>query len=98
MRRVEAEIGVAQLEGVKDRLRLIGVAGMTVVSCRVSDGRILTDRVKLELVVADDRVDGVVRAVMTVVRKDDSADGRISIAAVDGAIRISTGEEGEGAL
>jgi len=109
MKRVEVEISAQHLDDVKERLRLIGISGMTASVCstlrsrnEVYRGAVTTtplvERIRLDIVVTDDRVDGVVRAVMTVVRRDDGADGRISIAPIDEVVRISTGEAGADAL
>lgn len=109
MKRVEAEISAHQLADVKERLRLIGVAGMTACPCstlrrgnHIYRGTVsaatLVDRIRLDIVVADDVVDSVVRAVATVVRRDDNADGTIVIAPIEEVVRISTGDVGVDAL
>ena len=109
MKRIEVEISSHHLDDVKERLRLIGIPGMTASTCsalrtrnQVYRGTVsttaLVERIRLEIVVGDDMVDRVVRAVLTAVRRDGDADGRISIAPIDAVIRISTGEAGADAL
>jgi nitrogen regulatory protein PII len=110
VRRVEAHIPAQLLTVVKERLELIGIAGMTAVSCAgegpVSDevyrGAVLrsthADLVRLDVVASDEMADSIVRAVITVVRRHDLADGRIAIAPVDEVVRISTGQTGADAL
>lgn len=98
-----------RLDDVKERLRLIGIPGMTASVCsalrsrdEIHRGVVTTTaqfkRIRLDIVVTDDTVDSVVRAVMTVVRRDDAAEGRISITPIDEVVRISTGEAGADAL
>jgi nitrogen regulatory protein P-II 1 len=109
MKRVEVELSAHHLDDVKQRLRLIGIPGMTAQACSGLRTRnetyrgavmatALVERIRLDIVVTDDMVDNVVRAVLTVVRRDDGADGRISIAPIDEVFRISTGEAGADAL
>jgi nitrogen regulatory protein P-II 1 len=109
MKRIEVEISSHHLDDVKERLRLIGIPGMTASTCSSLRARneiyrgtvstaALVAGIRLDIVVTDDRVDSVVRAVLTVVRRDGGADGRISIAPVDAVVRISTGEAGADAL
>jgi nitrogen regulatory protein PII len=109
MKRIEAEISALQLHDVRERLHLIGIAGMTASACSALRSRneiyrgarattAPVERIRLDIVVTDDMVDSVVRAVVTVVRRDDGADGWISIAPIHEVIRISTGESGSDAL
>jgi nitrogen regulatory protein PII len=109
MKRVEAEISANQLGDVKERLCLIGIRGMTASVCSalrrrnesyrgVATTTAPVERIRLDIVVTDDMVDSVVRAVMTAVRRDESADGRISIAPIEEVVRISTGQSGADAL
>ena len=109
MRRIEAQIPAHVVAAVKERLELIGVAGMTVEPC-ATDGaqagavyrgavlRIHLDMVRLDVVTIDEMADSVVRAVIAVVQRHEGADGRIAIAPVDEVVRISTGQTGADAL
>jgi nitrogen regulatory protein P-II 1 len=111
MKRVEAIIPPLHLEEVKDRLRMIGVPGMTIQMVRGSsrtDHRVsyrgtaratdLVERVRLDVVVVDDMAESIANAIITVMRRSDPADGLIFISPVDDAIRIRTGESGPDAL
>jgi nitrogen regulatory protein P-II 1 len=110
MKRVEAIISPLHLEAIKDRLRMVGVPGMTIQAVRIpGDAQTviyrglapvtdLSDRIRLDVVVIDDMVDTVTRAIIQVVGRVEPGDGIIFIAPVDEAIRIRTGEAGSDAL
>ena len=110
VKRVEAIISPLFLEDTKERLRMIGVPGMTIQEVRVPgppQGGLyrglahttdLTGRIRMEIVVVDDMAEGVALAISTVVRRSEDGDGIIFISPVDEVIRIRTGETGESAL
>jgi nitrogen regulatory protein PII len=111
MKSVEAWITPARLEDVTERLRLIGVPGMTVQAVKDPYGppRIesyrgavsttdLHPKVRLQIVVPDDMAESVINAVTTVVRREAGDDGLIFISPLDEVIRIRTGEHGPDAL
>lgn len=54
--------------------------------------------VKLELICRDDLVDGVVKAIEMAAHTGLKGDGKIYVAPIEHAVRISTGEFGEGAI
>lgn len=58
----------------------------------------LTERVKLEIVVPDDEVDGVVSVIVEKAQTEHSGDGKIFLSDVDHSIRIRTGEAGRTAV
>jgi len=112
MTKVEAIIQVAKLDAVKDALHEFGVEGMTVFEAR-GHGRQkghtefyrgreytvdLIPKVKLEIVLADDVVEKVVRAIVKAARTGKIGDGKIFLTRVDDAIRIRNEERGDGAL
>ena len=112
MTKVEAIIQVSKLDAVKDALHEIGVEGMTVFEAR-GHGRQkghtefyrgreytvdLIPKVKLEIVLADDVVEKVVRAIVKAARTGKIGDGKIFLTRVDDAIRIRNEERGDGAL
>src|SRR5687767_13468340 len=110
VKRVEAIISPLFLEDTKERLRMIGVPGMTIQEVRVpgplqagiyrgiSHTTDLTGRIRMEIVVLDDMAEGVALAISTVVRRSEDGDGVIFISPVDEVIRIRTGETGDSAL
>jgi nitrogen regulatory protein P-II 1 len=112
MTKVEAVVQVSKLDAVKDALHEIGVEGMTVFEAR-GHGRQkghtefyrgreytvdLIPKVKLEIVVADDRVEKVVQAIITAARTGKIGDGKIFLSRIDDAIRIRNEERGDGVL
>jgi nitrogen regulatory protein P-II 1 len=111
MKSVEAWITPARLEDVTERLRLIGVPGMTVQAVKDPSGppRVesyrgtmlttsLHPRIRLQVIVTDDMAESVINALTTVVRREERDDGWIFVLAVDDVIRIRTGEHGGDAL
>ena len=55
-------------------------------------------KVKLELVVADEQVDGAVEAISGAARTGKIGDGKIFVVAVENAVRVRTDERDEDAL
>jgi nitrogen regulatory protein P-II 1 len=112
MTKVEAIIQTSKLDAVKDALTEIGVEGMTVLEVR-GHGRQkghtefyrgreytvdLIPKIKIEIVLADDRVEKSVQAILTAARTGKIGDGKIFLTKIDEAIRIRNDERGEGAL
>jgi nitrogen regulatory protein P-II 1 len=112
MKKVEAIIQPHKLDDVKEALKGIGAEGLTVTDVR-GHGRQkghtevyrgqeykvdLLPKVKLELVVADARLNQVVEALGNAARTGKIGDGKIFISSIDEAIRIRNGERGEGVL
>jgi nitrogen regulatory protein P-II 1 len=112
MQKIEAVIQPSKLDAVKDALVEIGVDGMTILEARghgrqkghteVYRGREysvdLLPKVKLEVVVTDEMVDGAVNAIISAARTGTIGDGKIFISKIDEAIRIRNDERGEIAL
>jgi nitrogen regulatory protein P-II 1 len=112
MTKVEAIIQVSKLDAVKDALHEIGVEGMTVFEAR-GHGRQkghtefyrgreytvdLIPKVKIEMVLADDRVEKVVQAILASARTGKIGDGKIFLSRIDEAIRIRNEERGDSVL
>jgi nitrogen regulatory protein P-II 1 len=112
MKKVEAIIQPFKLEDVKEALKGIGVNGMTVTEVR-GHGRQkghkevyrgqeyqvdLLPKVKLELVIPDNRLEDVVRAVTSSARTGKIGDGKLFVYDVAEAIRIRNDERGDAAL
>ena len=112
MKKIEAIIQPFKLEEVKEALKAIGVDGMTVSEVRghgrqkghkeVYRGREyqvdLLPKVKLEMVIADERKDEVIQTVVTAARTGKIGDGKIFVYDVPQAIRIRNDDHGEAAL
>jgi len=112
MTKLEAIIRPSSLDAVKDALREIGVEGMTVSEVRghgrqkghteVYRGREYTvdllPKIKIEMVLADGRVEEVVETILKAARTGQIGDGKIFLSRIDDAIRIRNEERGEAAL
>ena len=61
-------------------------------------GHGFTRKVKLEIVVCDEVVESVVRAIVNAAHTGNPGDGKVFTSPVDDAIRVRTGEAGEAAL
>jgi nitrogen regulatory protein P-II 1 len=112
MTKVEAIIQTSKLDAVKDALHEIGVEGMTVLEAR-GHGRQkghteyyrgreytvdLIPKIKVELVLADELVEGAVQAIATAARTGKIGDGKIFLSRIEDAIRIRNDERGDSAL
>jgi nitrogen regulatory protein P-II 1 len=112
MTKVEAIIQPGRFDSVKDMLLELGVEGMTVSDVR-GHGRQkghtehyrgreytvdLLPKVKLEIVLPDDRVDAVVNAILKGAATGKIGDGKIFLSKVDEAVRIRNQERGAAAL
>lgn len=112
MKKIEAIIQPHRLENVKEALRSIGIAGMTVVEVR-GHGRQkghkevyrgqeyqvdLIPKVKVELVVPSERTEEVARTLAAAARTGAIGDGKIFVTEVVDAIRIRNDDRGEAAL
>jgi nitrogen regulatory protein P-II 1 len=112
MKKVECIIKPFKLEEVKDALSEIGIEGLTVTEIKgfgrqkgqseVYKGSEYTidflPKIKLDIVVPDERVDDVVQAVMSAARTGRIGDGKIFVLPVDQVYRIRTGETGPEAV
>jgi nitrogen regulatory protein P-II 1 len=112
MKKIEAIIQPHKLDEVKEALLRIGVEGITISDVR-GHGRQkghtetyrgaeytvdLLPKVKLEIFVADSRMEQIVGALSTAARSGKIGDGKIFVSAVEEAVRIRNGDRGEGAL
>ncbi len=112
MKLVTAIIKPFKLDDVKDALKAIGVAGITVSEVRGfgrQGGHTETYRgaeykidfvpkVSLSVVIADEPVDGVVDAIVGAAATGKIGDGKIWVTDVERIVRIRTGEEGSDAI
>jgi nitrogen regulatory protein PII len=109
MKKIEAIIKPFKLEEVKDALGEIGIDGMTVIEVKgfgrqkghteIYRGSEYTvdflPKIKLEMVLPDDRVNAAIEAILKSARTGKIGDGKIFVTAIDEAIRIRTEEKGE---
>lgn len=112
MKKIEAVIQPHKLEEVKEALKGIGVDGMTITEVR-GHGRQkghkevyrgmeyqvdLLPKIKVEVVIQDDRLDEVAGAIARAARSGKIGDGKIFVYDVVEAIRIRNDDRGENAL
>ena len=112
MKLVTAIIKPHMLDEVRDTLSRLGVTGLTVTEVK-GFGRQkghteiyrgaeysvdFVPKIKIEIVLADDRADAVVDSIKTSARTGQIGDGKVFVSNIDQAIRIRTSEAGEDAL
>jgi nitrogen regulatory protein P-II 1 len=112
MKKIEAVIQPFKLDDVKEALTGIGVDGMTITEVRghgrqkghkeVYRGREynvdLLPKVKIELVVGDDRAEEVIKTLTAAARTGKIGDGKVFVYDVAEAIRIRNDDRGDAAL
>ena len=112
MKKIEAIIKPFKLDEVKEALTGAGIVGMTVTEVRgfgrqkghtemYRGGEYKIDflpKMKLEIVVPDDRAGQVVELIANAAKTGSIGDGKIFLSALDDAVRIRTGEHGEHAI
>lgn len=112
MKKVECVIRPMKIEQVKEALAEMGIVGMTVTDVRGygrQRGRTekyrgntyvvnLLPKVKVEVVVPDERAEEVAEIALEAARTGEIGDGKIFVSQVEQAIRIRTGERGDAAL
>ena len=112
MKKIEAIIKPFKLEEVKEALGEAGVEGMTVIEAKGfgrQKGHTETYRgseytvdflpkIKIELVVPEERAESAVDAIMKSAKTGKIGDGKIFVMSVDDAIRIRTAEKGAKAV
>lgn len=112
MKKIECIIRPFKLEDVKEALGELGIRGMTVSEVkgfgrqkghtelyRGSEYTIeFLPKIKVEVIVPDESVEGVVDAIIKSASTGRIGDGKIFIMPADEAIRIRTGEKGIAAI
>jgi nitrogen regulatory protein P-II 1 len=112
MKKIEAVIKPFKLEEVKDALAEIGVEGMTVTEVKgfgrqkghteIYRGSEYTvdflPKIKLEIVLGDDKYGDAVAAIIKAARTGKIGDGKIFVLPVEDAVRIRTNERAEAAV
>jgi nitrogen regulatory protein P-II 1 len=112
MKKIEAIVKPFKVDEIRDALTAFGIGGMTLTEVR-GCGRQperthryeeaeytidLLPRVKVEVVVADERAESVVSTIRKAAWTGSIGDGKIFVLPVLRVIRIRTGEAGEAAL
>ena len=112
MKKIEAIIKPYKLDEVKEALTAAGFIGMTVTEVRgfgrqkghtemYRGGEYTVDflpKMKVEVVVPDNRADAVVEIITGAAKTGTIGDGKVFIAALEDAVRIRTGERGQEAV
>ena len=112
MKKVEAIIKPFKLEEVKDALSDVGIEGMTVTEVKgfgrqkghteiYRGSEYIVDflpKIKLELVISDDRAETAVSAIVKAAKTGKIGDGKVFVSPIEDAIRIRTEEKGENAV
>jgi nitrogen regulatory protein PII len=112
MKKIEAIIKPFKLEEVKDALGEIGIEGMTVTEVKgfgrqkghteIYRGSEYTvdflPKLKIEIVVNDQQVDGAVHAIVKSAKTGKIGDGKVFVWSIENAIRIRTEDKGEKAI
>jgi nitrogen regulatory protein P-II 1 len=112
MKKIEAVIKPFKLDDVREALSEIGIAGMTATEVKgfgrqkghtelYRGAEYVVDflpKVKIEVIMADDLVEGAIAAIIGAAKTDKIGDGKIFVSPIEQAIRIRTGESGEDAL
>ena len=112
MKKIEAIIKPFKLDDVKEALHGVGMQGMTVTEAKgfgrqrghtelYRGAEYVVDflpKLKLELVVSDSSVANAIEAISKAAQTGKIGDGKIFVSDVTEAVRIRTGETGDGAL
>jgi nitrogen regulatory protein P-II 1 len=112
MKKIEAIIKPFKLDEVKEALQDVGLQGITVIEAKgfgrqkghtelYRGAEYVVDflpKVKLEIVLSDDRVEEAIEAIRKAAQTGRIGDGKIFVSAVEEAVRIRTGETGADAI
>jgi nitrogen regulatory protein PII len=112
MKKIEAIIKPFKVEEVKDALAGVGIEGMTVTEVKgfgrqkghteIYRGNEYTvdflPKIKIEIVLADNLVQGAVDAIVKAAKTGKIGDGKVFVSPVEDALRIRTEERGERAV
>jgi nitrogen regulatory protein PII len=112
MKKIDAIIKPFKLEEVKDALSDVGIEGMTVTEVKgfgrqkghteIYRGSEYTvdflPKIKLELVIPDEKLDEAVNAIVKAAKTGKIGDGKVFVTNVEEAVRIRTEEKGTAAV
>ncbi|HWT55063.1 MAG TPA: P-II family nitrogen regulator [Rhodocyclaceae bacterium] len=112
MKKLEAIIKPFKLDEVREALHDVGVTGMTVTEVKgfgrqkghtelYRGAEYVVDflpKLKIEIVVSDESVDGAIEAIVKAARTGKIGDGKIFVFPAEQVVRIRTGETGDAAI
>ena len=112
MKKIEAIIKPFKLDEVKEALQEVGLQGITVTEAKgfgrqkghtelYRGAEYVVDflpKVKIEVVVPDDAVDGAMDAIRNAAQTGRIGDGKIFVSPIEEVVRIRTGETGADAV
>ena len=112
MKKIEAIIRPEKLESVVDRLSELGYSGLNYIEVqghgrqkgmkelfrgREYDIKFIP-KIKIELVVPDDKVEGIIESIVQIASTGQIGDGKIFVSDVSDVIRVRTKERGNSAI
>jgi len=112
VKKIEAIIKPFKLDEVKEALQDLGVQGLSVIEVKgfgrqkghtelYRGAEYVVDflpKVKIEVVLDDEQVDGAIEAIVNAAKTDKNGPGKIFVSSIEQAVRIRTGETGSDAL
>jgi len=112
MKKIEAIVKPFKLDDVREALSEIGITGMTATEVRgfgrqkghtelYRGAEYVVDflpKIKIEVVIDDDRADHCVEAIVNAARTGKIGDGKIFVTSVEKVVRIRTGELDQDAI
>ena len=112
MKKIDAIIRPHKVDDVKSALVEAGIKGMTISEVRgIGRQKGQTEvyrgaeyqidfipKIKLEVIVADNKMDDAVTAIIEAAKTGQIGDGKLFISSIDDVIRVRTEERGESAL
>jgi nitrogen regulatory protein P-II 1 len=112
MKKIEAIIKPFKLDEVREALSEVGITGLTVTEVKgfgrqkghtelYRGAEYVVDflpKIKIEIVVRGDQVDGAIEGIIKAARTGKIGDGKIFVSSVEQVVRIRTGETDESAV
>jgi nitrogen regulatory protein P-II 1 len=112
MKLITAILKPGKLDDVKDALQTSGITGITVSEAsgfgrqgghtevyRGAEIKVnLVQKIRLEILVSDNKVDEIVKVIVKTASTGSIGDGKIWTTSVDDVVRVRTGETGEAAI
>ena len=112
MKKIEAIVKPLKMDDVREALAEVGIAGMTVSEVkgfgrqkghtelyRGAEYQVdFLPKIKIELVLDDERVEQAIEAIENSAKTGKIGDGKIFVFNVEAAVRIRTGEQNEDAI